>query len=536
MGSIEVLDCTLRDGAYIVDSRFGNGAIRGIIHKLQNANVEVIECGWLKDKEHEEGSSFYHLPEDILPYIVEKRKDCTYVAMIDWNRYDDSVLPEYDGTSIDAVRVVFPYGKAKEGMEIGTRIREKGYKIYFQAANTLAYKEDDLIGLADRINAFEPEGISIVDTFGAMYEDDLLKIARILDTHLKKNIRIGFHSHNNQQMAFANSMTFVNYFADKDRKVMVDASLCGMGRGAGNTTTELLTSFLNRKYHKNYNLDEILDAIDTYMVSFQEKYKWGYSTEYFIAGTYCCHVNNIAYLLNNHRTSAKDMRNIIASLSPEERLKYDYDLLEEKYVENQNRLVEDEKSIKQLTEEFTEKKILLIAPGKSSIDEYRKIEEVSKEEDVVTIAVNAILPGYKYEYLFFSNKVRYEYAKAAYTKEFDNTKRIILSNVKTKAQEKEMIVNFNRVIKRGWEHFDNAVMCMLRLLETIGAKEVYIAGFDGFKTAYNESYADESLPTLSSDIDYAKLNEEIKDMYHDFVETDAGKMDIIFVTESYFEK
>ena len=79
-------------------------------------------------------------------------------------------------------------------------------------------------------------------------------------------------------------------------------------------------------------------------------------------------------------------------------------------------------------------------------------------------------------------------------------------------------------------------MCMLRLLETIGAKEVYIAGFDGFKTAYNESYADESLPTLSSDIDYAKLNEEIKDMYHDFVETDAGKMNIMFVTRSYFEK
>lgn len=59
---------------------------------------------------------------------------------------------------------------------------------------------------------------------------------------------------------------------------------------------------------------------------------------------------------------------------------------------------------------------------------------------------------------------------------------------------------------------------------------------DGFKTAYNESYADESLPTLSSDIDYAKLNEEIKDMYHDFVETDAGKMNIMFVTRSYFEK
>ena len=157
MGNIEVLDCTLRDGAYIVDSKFGDGAIRGIIYKLQNANVEVIECGWLKDYDHEEGSSFYHLPEDVLPYIVEKKKECTYVAMIDWNRYDDSVLPEYDGTSIDAIRVVFPYGKVKEGMEIADRIRKKGYRIYFQAANTLAYKEKDLKELAEKMNKFKPE-------------------------------------------------------------------------------------------------------------------------------------------------------------------------------------------------------------------------------------------------------------------------------------------------------------------------------------------------------------------------------------------
>lgn len=172
-----------------------------------------------------------------------------------------------------------------------------------------------------------------------------------------------------------------------------------------------LTSFLNRKHHKNYNLDEVLDAIDTYMVSFQEKYKWGYSTEYFIAGTYCCHVNNIAYLLNNHRTSAKDMRNVIASLSAEDRLKYDYGLLEEKYIENQSRLVEDDENVKQLTEIFAEKKILLVAPGKSSVDSYEKVQTVLKEKNVITIAVNAILPDYKYDYLFFSNRVRYEYAK-----------------------------------------------------------------------------------------------------------------------------
>lgn len=65
MGKIEVLDCTLRDGAYIVESRFGTAAIRGIIGKLQNSEIEIVECGWLKDKPHEDGTSFYHIPDDL---------------------------------------------------------------------------------------------------------------------------------------------------------------------------------------------------------------------------------------------------------------------------------------------------------------------------------------------------------------------------------------------------------------------------------------------------------------------------------------
>ncbi len=80
---------------------------------------------------------------------------------------------------------------------------------------------------------------------------------------------------------------------------------------------------------------------------------------------YCCHVNNIAYLLKNHRTNALDMRNIIESLSPEERRKYDYDLLEEKYLENQNRIVDDDAVMEQLEHALANREVVLIAPGKN---------------------------------------------------------------------------------------------------------------------------------------------------------------------------
>ena len=127
MGKIQLLDCTLRDGAYIVDSQFGDNVIRGIITKLQEVGAEVIECGWLKDKPHKSGSTFYHVPEDVIPYLASKKDNTIYSVMIDWDRYSvDDLLP-YDGRSINAIRVVFPHSKCKEGMDVGRRIQEKGY-------------------------------------------------------------------------------------------------------------------------------------------------------------------------------------------------------------------------------------------------------------------------------------------------------------------------------------------------------------------------------------------------------------------------
>lgn len=329
-----LFDCTLRDGAYIVNSQFGEPAIRGIIGKLEEAGAEIIECGWLKNGPHLPGSSFYHVPADLERYLSEKKPHTTYTVMIDYDRYDTDALPPRDGKSVDAVRVVFPRGKHREGAAVGREIAAKGYRVFFQAANTLAYSDAELRALAAELNAVRPGAVSIVDTFGAMYEEDLERISLVLDEALDPEIALGFHSHNNQQLSFALATCFLRLFRERTRQVIVDASLCGMGRGAGNAPTELVASYLNRKCGCNYDLDVILDAIDVYMKPFQEQYRWGYSTPYLIAGLYCCHVNNIAYLLKNHRTGARELRNVIASLDPEDRLRCDSALLEEKYRSN----------------------------------------------------------------------------------------------------------------------------------------------------------------------------------------------------------
>lgn len=533
---IKLLDCTLRDGAYIVDGNFGVPAIKGIIKKMQDANVDIIECGWLKNEEHKIGTSFYHVPKDLEQYLTEKNDDVTFVVMIDWDRYDLNNLPDCDGNSVDAIRVVFPYGRYKQGIAIGQKIKEKGYQVFFQAANTLAYSEDDLHELAREINAVHPVGLSVVDTFGAMYEDDLERIVKILDKDLDKEVKLGFHSHNNQQLSFALTMHFVNMLNKSGRDIVVDASLCGMGRGAGNATTELVANFLNLKCHCNYDMNVIMDAIDIYMEYFQENYSWGYSTPYFIAGMYCCHVNNIAYLLKNHRTNAKDIYNIIEALSPEERKKYDYDLLEKKYIENQNRVVDDEEALDELKKVFRKRKILLIAPGKSVVIEQERVKKYIEEYKPIVIGINAINEIYQYDYLFLISSARYDYAKEVYPKQFAETRKILLSSIKTEPTENEIIINFYRVVKCGWEHFDNAVIDCLRLMDKLHVKDIALAGFDEFGHKYNESYADEALPTLNPDNKWDELNAEIEDIFRDFKITAKHVTNIEFITESMFDK
>ena len=128
-GKVQLLDCTLRDGAYIVDGEFGTPAIRGIIKRMQDANIELVECGWLKDGPHKEGTTFYHIPADLEPYLLGKNSHTTYVAMIDWNRYNLGQLPVYDGKSIDAIGVVFPQDHFREGIGLAGQLQVKGYPV-----------------------------------------------------------------------------------------------------------------------------------------------------------------------------------------------------------------------------------------------------------------------------------------------------------------------------------------------------------------------------------------------------------------------
>lgn len=274
---IKVLDCTLRDGAYVVDSFFGTECIKDIIKSLFSAGVDIVECGWLKNVDTEEGSVNYSIPSGADKYIPAEKRIKT-ALMFDYGRYDAANLTQTD--AVDIIRIAFHKQNLDEISFTAEQVKDKGYKVFLQPSNIKEYEDKDIEKLCRRANFIGVDASYIVDSFGSMFSEDLDRIMPIFDELIDKNIEIGFHSHNNIQLSLALSFQFINYMK---RDVIVDSTLCGIGRGAGNTKTELLLEYLNRKGYE-YNLDYIWQGIEKNILPLYKKYNWEYTPQKALLG------------------------------------------------------------------------------------------------------------------------------------------------------------------------------------------------------------------------------------------------------------
>ena len=173
MKRVNILDCTLRDGGYLIDSQFGNTAIKGIIQGLTDSGIDVIECGFLKDEPHHDGSTIFNNASQIRPFLPEDRKNASYVCLADYSRYTIRQLEPFDGTSIDGVRACFFKKERYDVLDFCRTIKEKSYRLYVQPVDILGYTDAELLDLIEAVNDLEPYAFSIVDTFGSLYKEDL---------------------------------------------------------------------------------------------------------------------------------------------------------------------------------------------------------------------------------------------------------------------------------------------------------------------------------------------------------------------------
>ena len=183
-----------------------------------------------------------------------------FVATIAYGEISAEEIVPHQLGYIDGIRLTFHNSECEDTKRLAKDLMGKGYKVFIQPVGSTSYQDDELLALINDVNILNPYAFYIVDTLGSMYKNDLLRKFFLVEYNLNKDICFGFHSHNNLQLSFANAMTLLELHTD--RHIIIDSSIFGMGRGAGNLNTELITHYINSNIENRYDLVAILELID----------------------------------------------------------------------------------------------------------------------------------------------------------------------------------------------------------------------------------------------------------------------------------
>lgn len=282
--AIKVIDCTVRDGGLMNKWQFDDGFVRTVYTSLIQAGVDYMEIGYLSSKSAFDRSVYgpwrFCFQEDLERIVGESAKEIKLSAMADIGRIAHEDIPPASESLLDMVRVACYVHQIDAAVDLAHHCMDKGYEVTINLMAVSTVGPRDLNeGLDDLAKSRVPI-IYLVDSFGAFYSEDIDCLAKKYLERLEGKT-IGIHCHNNQQLAFANTISAIingiNY---------LDATLYGIGRGAGNCPLELLLSFLK---NPKFKVRPLLEAIETHVLPWREKIHWGYSVPYMVTGVFNQH-------------------------------------------------------------------------------------------------------------------------------------------------------------------------------------------------------------------------------------------------------
>ncbi len=277
---IKVLDCTVRDGGLMNNHNFDLRFVREVYKALSEAGIDYMEIGYKNSQRlfstKEYGKWKFCNDKDIREVIQGIESATKISVMVDVDRVDvEDILPKQD-SPVDMIRVATYVKDVDKAIYLTNHFADKGYET---AVNIMAISRALDNELTECLQQLEKECkakiINIVDSFGSLYQETtefLIKKAK----GILKSKEVGMHAHNNQQLAFANTIEAIIHDAN-----YVDTTIFGLGRAAGNCPTELILGFLK---NPKYDIRPILDVISKEFIPLQKKIEWGYFIPYAITG------------------------------------------------------------------------------------------------------------------------------------------------------------------------------------------------------------------------------------------------------------
>jgi len=305
MYDIKLLDCTLRDGGYYTLWDFDGALIEEYCQLISNLPIEYIEIGYRSIEKPEYGGEFFYSPKATILKIKESLKESQKISLMinakDCQDINFKVLLPFDKDLVKLIRIAVDFEKIDQGIEVAKSVKSLGFEVAVNIMYISKIPENHII--YERLKNIEKyvDYLYLVDSYGSMYPNELTKIIKKFKTYSK--VRLGFHGHNNLELAFINSLV-----AMEQGVTMIDSTVLGMGRGAGNLKLELLLAYLQSKEHTDVNLNNLSHLVELF-TPLQQQYKWGTSFPYMISGSYSFPQKDIMDAIEINRYSVTSLVN-----------------------------------------------------------------------------------------------------------------------------------------------------------------------------------------------------------------------------------
>lgn len=532
---IKILDCTLRDGGYVNNWDFGKDKIIGVINSLVRAKVDIIETGYISSiqKPAKNFSTQFNSVQSIEAILREteladldpaSRPTC--VMMLNRGEVDVDSFPECGPDSwTKGIRYAFHRTEFKETVKEVELLMNKGYEVFVQPMVTLSYKDQEILELIELYRELKPYAFYIVDSFGAMSTGDMERIFHLVDHNLPSEVPIGFHSHNNLQLAYANARTFSAI--NSNRALIVDTSILGMGRGAGNLCTEIFADYLNKDHQGNYQILPLMEVIDNHLEAIYKSTPWGYSSNYFLSGAADCHPNYATHFSSKRTLTVGAIFKILEQMDEGKKVSFDAEYAEDLYLDYQSTL-----NARGNSQAFPlEKDVMIIAGGSSVTQREAALSHFYENHEASSIAINHLpAVGFNIDYIFFSNQKRYNEFAGQITA---GQKIILTSNIVPAPHHQDFfVIDYRGLYVNLGTHSDNATILLMEYLAERKIPEVFVAGLDGYSGNPSASLSHKGVPHI--------IDKKLEDDHNTSIATALEKLgeriSIRLLTPSLFQQ
>lgn len=304
--------------------------VKKLTECLSASQIDIVELGSVEiSSEDKRKYAIYQNIESASEMMPKGGQGQLYTVLYRGPDTPIEDIPSYKEGLCGQVRVILRYSQLQKSLDFCKALAKKGYKVFVQPMLTLRYSQEELQAVLDTANDINAYAAYFVDSYGYMDSSDVRRFFEIYHKSLKPQIRIGFHAHNNKNLAFANVLSLLSLAAgEPERDIVIDSCIMGFGQGAGNLQTEIIADHLIQAYGKRYDYGSILDACEV-IDRFWAKNDWGYSVANFIPARHRAAYKYALALRDNYQLPYREIDEIIAGLSCELKQRYTPESLSE---------------------------------------------------------------------------------------------------------------------------------------------------------------------------------------------------------------